>query len=221
MTPLKEALLENGGPLRGQESEELIQASARRLSRRRAETGPPHASREVARGQWKCRLVVWAALSRWPQPQSGKTVILRTSLRVLCWTRINNPLVQPRRWTFLSGDRGAALAKPGSLPPPASPRGCHTPQNQHGQEEAHRKERGWQEAPVPQQSLSQVLTAPKAPPGGHRECGTGQAPNHCRANKDASPRPQVCSLHRNKTLIFFQLQLTFTFDFYLKKRTIF
>lgn len=47
MTPLKEALLENGGPVRGQESEELIQASARRLSRRRAEPGPPRASGEL------------------------------------------------------------------------------------------------------------------------------------------------------------------------------
>lgn len=47
VTPLKEALLENGGPVREEENEELIQASARRLSWSRAEPGPPRASGEV------------------------------------------------------------------------------------------------------------------------------------------------------------------------------
>lgn len=111
------------------------------LDLRRGRSQDHHAHPERwAQGQCKCSLVVWAALSWWPQPQSRKTVLRGTSLRVLCQAVLNNPLVGPSGWTFLSGDRGAALAKPGPLPPPASPRSCHVPQNQDRQEAAHRKE---------------------------------------------------------------------------------
>lgn len=130
--------------------------------------------------------MVWAALSRWPQPQSRKTVLLGTSPRGLCQAVLNNHLVGPSGWTFLSGDRGAALAKPGSLPPPASPHGCHVPQNQHGQKRPTERRGDGRRRLYPNRARVKCSRPRKLLQVATGSVGQDRPPTTDKANKDAS-----------------------------------